>query len=111
MDPYADPARLQRADRVGHAVSSQHHSDPIRDGWALNCEDGIVFGDAGLRAELKASHPGVVEQIEARRNFLRDELGIPIWDSTLPLSSTPYAFCPAGSRPDRCWRGYDGGGQ
>ena len=46
---------------------------PMRDGWALNCEDGIVFADAVLRAELKARHPAVVERIEARRN--REESG------------------------------------
>ena len=67
---------------------------PMRDGWALNCEDGIVFADAALRAELKARHPAVVERIEARRNFVRDELGIAIRNSILPLSSTPLCLPP-----------------
>ena len=49
---------------------------PMRAGWALNCEDGVVFADTALRAELKARHPAVVERIEARRKFVRDELGI-----------------------------------
>jgi hypothetical protein len=63
----------------------------MRAGRALSCEDGIVFADAALRAKLKARHSAVVERIEARRNFVRDELGLPIRDSILPLSSTPYA--------------------
>ena len=67
---------------------------PVRAGWALNCEDGIVFADAALRAELKARHPSVVERIGARRRFARDELGIPIRDSILPLSSTPLCLPP-----------------
>jgi hypothetical protein len=67
---------------------------PMRDGWALNCEDGVVFADAALRAELKARHPAVVERIEARRKFVRDELGIAIRDSMLPLSSTPLCLPP-----------------
>jgi hypothetical protein len=67
---------------------------PMRAGWALNCEDGVVFADAALRAELKAHHPAVVERIEARRSFVRDELGIPIKDSILPLSSTPLCLPP-----------------
>jgi hypothetical protein len=67
---------------------------PMRDGWALNCEDGVVFADAALRAELKARHPAVVERIEARRKFVRDELGIAIRDSILPLSSTPLCLPP-----------------
>jgi hypothetical protein len=67
---------------------------PMRAGWALNCEDGIVFADATLRAELKARHPALVERIDARRNFVRDELGIAMRDSILPLSSTPLCLPP-----------------
>jgi hypothetical protein len=65
---------------------------PMRAGWALNCEEGVVFADAALRAELKTLRPAVVERIEARRRFVRDAAGIPIEDSILPLSSTP--LCP-----------------
>jgi hypothetical protein len=54
----------------------------------------VVFADAALRAELKARHPAVVERIEARRRFVRDELGILIKDSILPLSSTPLCLPP-----------------
>ena len=67
---------------------------PMRDGWALNCEDGVVFADAALRAELRARHPAVIERIEARQRFVRDELGIPIKESILPLSSTPLCLPP-----------------
>jgi hypothetical protein len=67
---------------------------PMRAGWALNCEDGIVFAGATLRAELRARHPSVVKRIEARRKFVRDELGIAIRDSILPLSSTPLCLPP-----------------
>jgi hypothetical protein len=63
---------------------------PMRDGWALNCRYRIVFAAAAL----KAGHPGVVERIEARRNFVRDKLGIAIRDSILPLSSTPLCLPP-----------------
>ncbi len=74
---------------------------PMRAGWALNCEDGVVFADAALRAELKARHPAVVERIEARRKFIRNELGIPIKDSILPLSSTPLCLPPFWLAPGR----------
>jgi hypothetical protein len=67
---------------------------PMRAGWALNCEDGVVFADAGLRAELKARHPTVAKRIEARRRFVHDELGVSIKDSILPLSSTPLCLPP-----------------
>jgi Creatinase/Prolidase N-terminal domain len=67
---------------------------PVRDGWALNCEDGVVFADAPLRAELKARHPAAAERIDARRGFVRDELGVAIKDTVLPLSSTPLCLAP-----------------
>jgi hypothetical protein len=67
---------------------------PMRAGWALNCEDGVVFADPALRDELKARHPAVAGRIEARRGFVRDKLGIPIKDSILPLSSTPLCLPP-----------------
>jgi hypothetical protein len=67
---------------------------PMRAGWALNCEDGIVFADPTLRTELKACHPAVVERIEARRKFVRDEIGVAMRDSILPLSSTPLCLPP-----------------
>jgi len=35
-----------------------------------------------------------LRRIEARQRFVRDELGIPIRDSILPLSSTPLCLPP-----------------
>jgi hypothetical protein len=67
---------------------------PLPAGWALNCEDGAVFADAALRAELSARHPKASERIEARRRFVRDKLGVGIKDSILPLSSTPLCLPP-----------------
>ena len=67
---------------------------PMPAGWALNCEDGVVFADARLRAELAARHPALMERIDARRQFVRDELGITLKDSILPLSSTPLCLPP-----------------
>jgi hypothetical protein len=57
------------------------------------------------------SQATIRERIEARQRFVRDELGIPIKESILPLSSTPLCLPPSGSRVDDCWRLYDGGGQ
>ena len=74
---------------------------PLPTGWALNCEDGVVFADAPLRDELKTRHPAVARRIEARRRFIRDELGIPLKDSILPLSSTPLCLPPFWLAPGR----------
>ena len=74
---------------------------PMPTGWALNCEDGVVFADRALRAELTIRHPAVAARIEARRRFVRDELGIAIRDSILPLSSTPLCLPPFWLAPGR----------
>ena len=68
--------------------------EPLPTGWALNCEDGVVFADAPLRAELGARHPAVLERIDARRGFVRDQIGITLKDSIFPLSSTPLCLPP-----------------
>ena len=90
------PVRPGSDDRIASGMPFQVDiiPTPMRAGWALNCEDGVVFADAALRAELKARHPAVAERIEARRRFVRDELGIAIRDSILPLSSTPLCLPP-----------------
>jgi hypothetical protein len=67
---------------------------PLRAGWSLNCEDGIVFADPILRGELRARHPAVFARAEARRAFVQDILGLPIKDSVLPLSATPVCLPP-----------------
>jgi hypothetical protein len=74
---------------------------PLATGWALNCEDGVVFADRALRADLAARHPAVSKRIEARRRFVRDELGVAIRVSILPLSSTPLCLPPFWLAPGR----------
>lgn len=74
---------------------------PMPDGWALNCEDSIVLADATLRAELASRHPAVWRRIEARRRFVRDELGVAMAESVLPLSSIPLCLPPLWLASDR----------
>jgi hypothetical protein len=74
---------------------------PLPTGWALNCEDGVVFADAALRAELSIRHPALAQRIEARRRFVRNELGISLSDAILPLSSTPLCLPPFWLAPGR----------
>lgn len=73
---------------------------PMPAGWALNCEDAVVFADAELRAELAAKYPEAWARITARRAFMAEQLGITVKDSILPLSSTPLALPPFWLRPD-----------
>ena len=72
---------------------------PMPAGWALNCEDGVAIADAGLRAELARRHPAVAGRIEARRAFMRDQLGVAVKDAILPLSATPLCLAPFWLKP------------
>ena len=85
------PIRPGSAERIASGMPFQVDiiPTPLPAGWALNCEDGVVFADDSLSAELKARHPAAFDRIEARRRFVRDRLGVAIRNSILPLSSTP----------------------
>ena len=67
---------------------------PMPSGWTLNCEDAVTFADERLREDLRRRHPRVFERIEARRTFVRDQIGVEIRDSILPMSSTPLCLPP-----------------
>lgn len=67
---------------------------PLSAGIALNCEDSVVFADKELRDQLKVNYPDVWERIQLRQRFLREEIGLNISDSLLPLSSNPGYFSP-----------------
>jgi hypothetical protein len=67
---------------------------PMRDNWALNLEDSVIFADATLRAELARLYPAVHGRIEARRAFVRDVVGVALKPSMLPLSHVPLALPP-----------------
>ncbi|MCO6048998.1 Xaa-Pro aminopeptidase [Mesorhizobium sp. RP14(2022)] len=73
---------------------------PMPAGQALNNEDAVVFADGTLRAELAQKYPEAWARIEARRRFMADQLGVPLKDSILPLSSTPLYLPPFWLRPD-----------
>lgn len=90
------PIRPGSTERVASGMPFQVDiiPTPLPAGWALNCEDGVAFADATLRAELKAKHPSVAARIEKRRAFMCDELGVAVRDSILPLSATPLCLPP-----------------
>lgn len=67
---------------------------PMKDNWALNLEDSVTFADEVLRAELARLYPDVHARIEARRAFVKDEIGIALKPSILPMSHAPLALPP-----------------
>lgn len=67
---------------------------PMKDNWTLNHEDSVSFADDALRTELKTLYPEVHARIEARRVFIRDEIGVTLKPCLLPLSHAPLALPP-----------------
>ncbi|OCW55504.1 Xaa-Pro aminopeptidase [Hoeflea olei] len=85
--------------RSGMAFQVDIIPAPMGPGQALNCEDGVVIADAALRAEIAKAHPQVHARMQARRDFVRDVLGVPLKDCILPLSSTPLCYAPFWTKP------------
>ncbi|PCG14661.1 MULTISPECIES: M24 family metallopeptidase [Sphingomonas] len=86
--------------RSGMHVQVDVIPTPMRDGWALNCEDSVVLADAALRAELADRHPAVMARIDARRRFMTDTLGVAVDETVLPLSSVPLCLAPLWLKAD-----------
>jgi hypothetical protein len=68
---------------------------------SANIEDGVALLDAPGREQLKAEYPEVWGRIEARRAFMREELGIRLKPEVLPLSNMAAALPPFWLRPGR----------
>jgi hypothetical protein len=89
---------------------------PLRSGTALQCdiipatgtayfttniEDGLALADEPLRAELAQRYPAMWARISARRELMRDTLGIRLHPDVLPFSNIPAYLPPFLLRPDR----------
>lgn len=71
------------------------------DYFTSNIEDGIALADEELRAEFADRFPEAWARIEARRSFMRTELGIHLHPDVLPFSNIPSYLPPFLLRPDR----------
>jgi hypothetical protein len=106
--PALNPGHLIALDEWSHTPIRPGSGDPIASGMvlqcdiipaplppgqALNCEDTVAVADVGLRAEIAASYPELWRAIQARRDHMRQALGIALPDELLPLASAP-AYLP-----------------
>lgn len=87
--------------RSGMAFQCDIIPTPAPRGWAVNCEDPVVFADATLRTELASRFPATWARIAARQAFMRDSLGIAISDDVLPLSTIPAYLAPLWLAPTK----------
>ncbi len=66
-------------------------SDPIR---CAICEDTVVVADLDLRNRLRIEFPNTFDRIVKRQKIMRNELGINIDDSLLPMSNFNAVYFP-----------------
>jgi hypothetical protein len=71
------------------------------DYFTTNIEDGIGFADETLRAQLAQRFPDAWRRIQARRQFMRDTLGIELHPDVLPFSNIPAYLPPFLLAPDQ----------
>jgi hypothetical protein len=71
------------------------------DYFTTNIEGGLAVADGDLRAELAARFPDAWARIQARRDFMREVLGIALHPDVLPFSNLPACLPPFVLRPDR----------
>lgn len=67
---------------------------PMKDNWTLNHEDSVTFADDALRQQLQSLYPAVHARIEARRAFIKNEIGVELKPCLLPMSHAPLALPP-----------------
>jgi Xaa-Pro aminopeptidase len=70
------------------------------DYFTTNIEDGIALADETLRHELATGYPEAWARIQARRDFMRNSLGIDLHPDVLPFSNIPAYLPPFLLRPD-----------
>jgi len=68
--------------------------------FSTRMEDGLAIADAALRAELAAGYPAAFARMEARREFARRTLGLPMAEEHLPLSNMFGLVAPFLLRPN-----------
>lgn len=61
--------------------------------YTTNIEDGIALADEDLRAAFAARYPEAWQRIQARRDFMQEQLGITLRPEVLPFSNIP-AYLP-----------------
>jgi Creatinase/Prolidase N-terminal domain len=69
--------------------------------FTSNIEDGIALADESLRMQVSNDYPRVWERMMARRQFMKDALGIDLHPDVLPLSNIAGFLPPFLLRPER----------
>lgn len=87
--------------KSGNAYQLDIIPKPLDPGENVNNEDAVFFADKEMREELAEKYPEVWSRIVARQKFLREEIGLDIDDSLLPLSTNPGYYVPFWLSPNK----------
>ncbi|HLF60909.1 MAG TPA: aminopeptidase P family N-terminal domain-containing protein [Acidimicrobiia bacterium] len=71
------------------------------DYFTTNIEDGIALADESLRQAFSERYPAAWSRIQARRDFMANNLGIELHPDVLPFSNIPAYLSPFLLRPDQ----------
>jgi hypothetical protein len=93
----ASTARL----RSGMVIESDIIPATGTDYFTTNVESPFALADGALRAELAQRYPSMWARIQARRTFVRHQLGIELHPDVLPFSNLPAYLAPFLLRPER----------
>jgi Xaa-Pro aminopeptidase len=111
----ANPGHYIHLDEWVHSPFSSGSGTSLRPGMALqmdiipisagpfcctNAEDGVVLADERLRTEIASRYPAMWTRVMARRDFMRDAIGIDLDPSVLPLSNIPAWLPPYALDPE-----------
>ncbi|NLD59836.1 MAG: M24 family metallopeptidase [Clostridiales bacterium] len=104
-----NPGHLIHTEEWSNSPFAEDCDAPLRSGMAIQCdftasrpargltvhaEDGVLLADAALRDALKRVAPEGYARIEARRLFMKAELGIELAPEVLPTSDMPAVVFP-----------------
>lgn len=68
-----------------------------------NAEDGVAVADVALRREIEFKFPDMWTRINKRKDFLKNQIGIELDESILPLSDTCALYAPYILAFDKCY--------
>jgi hypothetical protein len=113
---FINPGHLLHLDEWLSSPVRQGSTDELRSGMVIqldiipatgtdyftsNIEGGYALAHGDLRAEIAERFPGLWARVLARREFMRDALGIDLHPDVLPLSNIPAWLPPFLLRPGR----------
>lgn len=91
----ASPIYPTSKERIQSGMLFQFDIIPSVAGYAgASCEGGVVLADQALQATMKREYPDMWARMQARRNYLIEEIGIQLSEEVLPMSNATAYYRP-----------------